>query len=60
MVDEINIFQINMRRLVSKESQENKCPKLYKIITSKQIDIVPMLEWCAPKSEPVGIVLVTF
>ena len=49
MFDDINVLQINIRGLVSKTAQDNKCEKLSQILHTKQIDIVLIQEWSATK-----------
>ena len=54
MNDQINILQFNIRGIVSKDTQAYKCPKLYNLMKSKQIDIVLLQEWCATVREDVA------
>ena len=53
MINDLNILQINIRGLISKNIQHDKCTKLNNILQSKQIDIVLLQEWCATKRESV-------
>ena len=51
---ELNILQINIRGLISRDTQDRKCPLLNHIMITKQIDIVLIQEWCATKREEVA------
>ena len=54
MSGSLKILQYNIRGIVSKETQQYKCPKLNKLLLSKQIDIVLLQEWCATAREEVS------
>ena len=53
-MNDLNILQINIRGMISKETQDRKCPALNHIMAIKQIDIVLIQEWCATKREEVA------
>ena len=53
MPDKLNIMQINIRGLISPDTLSRKCPQLFDVIQSKQIDIVLLQEWSATKREEV-------
>ena len=54
MMNNINILQYNIRGIVSKDTQNYKCPQLYNLLKSKHIDVVLLQEWCATAREDVA------
>ena len=49
MTDNIKLLQLNIRGILSKETQQFKCQHLNSLIETKQIDVVLLQEWSAIK-----------